>query len=233
MNTYVSDLGNSSWQVNKDCTGKLAAFPIFREIAGERSGRAESYNLGNWAPTADERIMGPNTTLSDGIYIVTVSDRTPEEWLGLSRKASIIALDQHPGDNFNPLYNYDAAIAVYRGRVVGGALARVSRHARYRWTPALKPNRMPYSFEELTGEVEMSADCPPFIPDSSLKTVPMVTTLWVHEGSRRLGLGRQIISAVAQHFKLEADQIAYRLPLSAEATLMFQAMGINQIICDI
>jgi hypothetical protein len=29
------------------------------------------------------------------------------------------------------------------------------------------------------------------------------------------------------------DQVAYRLPLSAEATRMFQAMGIKQIICDI
>jgi hypothetical protein len=32
---------------------------------------------------------------------------------------------------------------------------------------------------------------------------------------------------------MAVEQIEYRLPLSAEATRMFQAMGIKQIICDI
>ena len=45
--------------------------------------------------------------------------------------------------------------------------------------------------------------------------------------------GPPLVSALAQHFEMAIDQIEYRLPLSAEATRMFQAVGINQIICDI
>jgi hypothetical protein len=48
-----------------------------------------------------------------------------------------------------------------------------------------------------------------------------------------VGDGPQLVWASARHFEMAVDQIEYRLPLSAEATRMFQAMGINQIICDI
>jgi hypothetical protein len=47
------------------------------------------------------------------------------------------------------------------------------------------------------------------------------------------GDGPQLVSALAQHFEMAVDQIEYRLQLSAEATRMFQATGINQITCDV
>ncbi len=47
-----------------------------------------------------------------------------------------------------------------------------------------------------------------------------------------VGDGPQLVSALA-HFEMAVDQIEYCLPLSAEATRMFQTVGINQIICDI
>ena len=50
---------------------------------------------------------------------------------------------------------------------------------------------------------------------------------------RMWGTDRKLVSALAHHFEMAVDQIEYRLPLSAEATRMFQAMGIKQIICDI
>jgi hypothetical protein len=49
----------------------------------------------------------------------------------------------------------------------------------------------------------------------------------------RIGDGPQLVSALAQHFEMAVDQIEYRLQLSAEATRMFQAMGTNQITCDV
>jgi GNAT superfamily N-acetyltransferase len=233
METIIHDLGTRGGVGKGGLNDKIAALQIFWEKPGERSCRAESYQLGNWEPTADEMALGPNTTLSDGIYIVTVSDETPKEWLAISRKASMVALGDHPEASLFPSFQYDSAVAVYSGRVVGGVLARVGRQVGYRWKPVLKEGGTAYTHEELYAGVERPPDCPPLVPDPTIGRRPLVNTIWVHQQHRRLGIGRQLISALARHFTFQVDDVAYQLPLSVEATLMFQAMGVGQIICNI
>jgi GNAT superfamily N-acetyltransferase len=216
----------------KSSVGKLGRLPVFPKKSGERISRPEVNQPPQWRPDTDEKKLGPRTTFADGIYIVTVSKDTPAGWIELSWKASIAAAGEHPGHDFIPGYNYDSLIAVYSGRVVGAAWARLCWRSQSRWKPALNKDGTAYSLEELTGEVERPANCPALRFDATLEpSRPTVMTMWVHRKYRRLGIGRQLVSALAEHFNLQLDQIGFRLPLSAEATRMVQAMGLNKIIC--
>ena len=206
--------------------------PIFPEKTGKRIWRDEVNTAPHWELDADEKKLGPRTTLPDGIYIVTVSEHTPGEWIDLSWKASVAAEGQHPGPNFLPADGYDSSIAVHNGRVVGGALAGLSCAVRYRWKPTLKADGTAYSYEELTRERGRPVGCPALKLQPTLEPFrPTVMTIWVHGSYRRLSIGRQLVSALAQHFKLPLEQIGFRLPLSAESALMIRAMGLDEIIC--
>lgn len=212
---------------------KIAQLRILPEKAGERIFRDEVDTAPDWEMDADERKVGPRTTFPDGIYIVTVSENTPGEWIDLSWRATIAGGKQHPNQNldFLPADNYDSAIAVYNGRVVGGALASLERKAQYRWRPTLKTDGTAYSYEELTGEAETPASCPPVYDPTLQPFRPTVLTIWVHQKYRRLGIGRQLVTALAEHFNRPVDQIGIRLPLWSESVRMIRAMGLDEIIC--
>ncbi len=100
--------------------------PIFARATGKRVWRNDMYRLEVWEPDAGEAEHGLRTEFADGIYIVTVHEDTPTDWLDLARRASVAAYEQHPGPNFMPASNYDSAIAVADRRVVGGTLVRLS-----------------------------------------------------------------------------------------------------------
>jgi len=78
------------------------------------------YRLEVWEPDADEAEHGLRTEFADGIYIVTLHEDTPTDWLDLARRVSVATYEQHPGPDFMPASNYDSAIAVADRRVVGG-----------------------------------------------------------------------------------------------------------------
>ncbi len=86
--------------------------PIFARATGKRVWRNDMYRLEVWEPDAGEAEHGLRTEFADGIYIVTVHEDTPTDWLDLARRASVAAYEQHPGPNFMPASNYDSAIAV-------------------------------------------------------------------------------------------------------------------------
>lgn len=89
------------------------------------------------------------------------------------------------------------------------------------WKPELKHDGTPYPDDELR-----------LTFGSSIKTFrPTIMTIWVHQKYRRMGFGRQLVGAIAQHFNVLVDQIGFRLPLSAEATRMVIAMGLEEIVC--
>jgi len=72
----------------------LAQLPIFPEKEGTRRDEvdpAPNWEMDAWEMDADERKLGPRTTLPDGICIVTMSENTPGEWIDLSRKATVAA----------------------------------------------------------------------------------------------------------------------------------------------
>src|SRR2546430_2715809 len=98
---------------------------IFARATGKRVWRNDMYRLEVWEPDAGEAEHGLRTEFADGIYIVTVHEDTPTDWLDLARRASVAAYEQHPGPNFMPASNYDSAIAVADRRVVGGTLVRL------------------------------------------------------------------------------------------------------------
>ncbi len=98
------------------------------------------YRLEVWEPDADEAEHGLRTEFADGIYIVTLHEDTPTDWLDLARRVSVAAYEQHPGPDFMPASNYDSAIAVADRRVVGGTLVRLESAPRYRWKVQLRPD---------------------------------------------------------------------------------------------
>ena len=94
--------------------------PIFARATGKRVWRNDMYRLEVWEPDADEAEHGLRTEFADGIYIVTLHEDTPTDWLDLARRVSVATYEQHPGPDFMPASNYDSAIAVADRRVVGG-----------------------------------------------------------------------------------------------------------------
>jgi ribosomal protein S18 acetylase RimI-like enzyme len=211
---------------------KVSPLFVYPAKEGKSVFRPEVNHGPKWRPDADEKKLGPKTDQPDGIYLVTVSENTPTEWIDLTWRATIASHGQHPETMLVPGDNYDTAVAVYHRRVVGAAWARRSWRTLYLWTPSLKPDRKAYSYEELTGEAEMEGDAPKLRRDDSIEMFrATIMTMWVHKKYRRLGIGRQLVHALAKHFGLEANTIGYRLPLSKEAVGMVRSMGLSEIIC--
>src|SRR5438132_13223104 len=94
--------------------------------------RNDMHRLEVWEPDADEAEHGLRTEFADGIYIVTLHEDTPTDWLDLARRVSVATYEQHPGPDFMPASNYDSAIAVADRRVVGGTLVRLESAPRYK-----------------------------------------------------------------------------------------------------
>jgi len=223
---------------------KPESLAIFPDVPGKRIWRQELYRPLNWRPDSDEKEFGPKTDFPNGVHIVTVSENIPAERIELFRKASFAA--RRSGYDFSLGDNYDAAVAVYNGRIAGLAWADRNWRCERLWrlngkphrkfdpgtvvagkTPPTKrdPNKiygrpavMPTK-EELQGSVPSVK--PPFRP--------MVRGVWVHPAYRGMGIGRQLISAFGQHFNIRVDELGFRLPVSAKAARMLQAMGLETI----
>ncbi len=177
--------------------------PIFARATGRRVWRNDMYRLEVWEPDADEAEHGLRTEFADGIYIVTLHEDTPTDWLDLARRVSVATYEQHPGPDFMPASNYDSAIAVADRRVVGGTLVRLESAPRYRWKVQLRPDGEAY------------------------------TAIWVHPARRGEGFGGQLVRAVAAHYDLPLSKLCFRLPLSKQAVRMVQRLGLNTIMgCD-
>ncbi len=123
--------------------------PIFARATGRRVWRNDMYRLEVWEPDADEAEHGLRTEFADGIYIVTLHEDTPTDWLDLARRVSVATYEQHPGPDFMPASNYDSAIAVADRRVVGGTLVRLESAPRYRWKVQLRPDGEAYTADDL------------------------------------------------------------------------------------
>ncbi len=196
---------------------------LFSEVPGRRVWRNEVINPPPWQPTQDEIAFGPLTNSADGIYIVTVSEKTPAERIELAWRATLASERQHPGPDFLPAHNYDSAVAVRNGRIAGAALAKLESRALYVWNVSLKENGTAYKHEELTKENGLTFN-------GNLGDRPTVFTIWVHTAHRRKGIGRQLVAALAEHFSLAVNEIGFRLPVSKDAVHMLEAMGLKSVI---
>jgi hypothetical protein len=205
-------------------------FPIFAHPEGIR-GRRDAVNEPiAWRPDGDEEQLGPRTDFSDGIYIVTVGEHTPDEWIRLARKATIASHRQHPGPDFLPGDNYDSAVAVRCNRVVGGVLASTESPLIYRWRVSLKPNGNAYSYEELRDAVPGNDPGIVAMDRAQRRFGPAIFTIWVHPAHRSHHTGGQLVRAVAEHFDSSPERIGYRLPLSREAVGMVRSLGLLEIV---
>ncbi len=232
---------------------------VFPACGTDRIWRDEVNHAPQWAPSASDYSWGSKVNMPDGIYVVTVSEKTPPEWIHLAWKVAVIAKGQHPESGFLPMSNYDSAIAVHKGRAVGAAWARIRKQCPYYWNVSLKPDGTPFDIDEfpparaeneVEGEEEGTIDedededyrAKPetliestepgaLIPRTSGELiVPTIMTIWVHRASRRKGIGRQLVVALAGHFGLPVGQIGFRLPLWKESVHMVLAMGLSRIV---
>ena len=204
--------------------------PIFARATGKRVWRNDMYRLEVWEPDADEAEHGLRTEFADGIYIVTLHEDTPTDWLDLARRVSVATYEQHPGPDFMPASNYDSAIAVADRRVVGGTLVRLESAPRYRWKVQLRPDGEAYTADDLFGAEGEKCGLT-FSPAGEWP--PATYTIWVHPARRGEGFGGQLVRAVAAHYDLPLSKLCFRLPLSKQAVRMVQPLGLNTIMgCD-
>jgi ribosomal protein S18 acetylase RimI-like enzyme len=210
-------------------------FPLFAQALGRRQWRDAVNHPPAWEPDDDELNLGPRTDLRDGIYIVSVHEGTPDDWIHLARKATIAAQGQHPGPDFEPGNIYDSGVAVRHGRVVGAVMACLEARNHYRWIVALKPDGAAYTYEEVA-----CPDCDPGVDHPGRATrdqalaeggyTPAIFTIWVHPEHRRQHIGGQLVRAITGHLGLAPDRIGYRLPLSREAVGMVRSLGLREVI---
>jgi ribosomal protein S18 acetylase RimI-like enzyme len=210
-------------------------FPLFAQAWGPRQWRHAINNPPAWEPSEDELLHGPRTGSRDGIYIVTVHQSTPDEWIQLALKATNAAEDQHPGPGFEPGNIYDSGVAVRHGRVVGAVMACIEAPNHYRWRVSLKPDGTAYTCDEVA-----CPDCDPNVEHSGRATfdraltergnTPAIYTIWVHPLHRRRHVGRQLVRAIAGHLGSSPERIGWRLPLSREAVGMVHSLGLREII---
>lgn len=200
---------------------------IAAKATGRRIWRSDMYELGDWEPDANEVEHGPRTEFADGIYVVTVHEGTPTDWLRIAQRATIASYDQRPEPDLMPGSNYDSFIAVMNGRIVGGALVSLESAARYLWSVQLKPGGDAYINDELFGEDGEKCGIK---FDRNLDWPPAIYTIWVHPAHRRNGIGGQLVRSVATYYGLPLEKLCFRLPLSKEAVGMTKALGLDIIV---
>jgi hypothetical protein len=203
------------------------SLPIHSQATGKRILRTDMYELGDWDPEKDEIAHGPRTEFAEGIYVVTVHEGTPTDWLKIAMKASIASGEERPGPDLLPAFTYDSFIAVASKRIVGGALVALESAARYRWNNHLKPDGEAHSLEEL---FRKSPEKCVIRIDRNLGWPPAIYTIWVHSAWRKRGIGGQIVQAIAAYYGLPLAKLCFRLPLSKEAVGMTRALGLIEII---
>src|SRR5207248_232162 len=198
--------------------------PIFARATGKRVWRNDMYRLEVWEPDAGEAEHGLRTEFADGIYIVTVHEDTPTDWLDLARRASVAAYEQHPGPNFMPASNYDSAIAVADRRVVGGTLVRLESAPRYNCDRMARP--IP-----LMTYLERKAR-------AGLRLVRRGNGLrpLIRSGSSRASRGRvwrTTRSCCCRALRSSFVETMLSVALSKQAVRMVQRLGLNTIMgCD-
>lgn len=187
---------------------KYAKLTVFPAAPGRRVYRKEVHLPVKRKITSDDRKFGPGVGLPDGIHIVTVSENTRAE---LFEAASLLSgvsdAYRNHADGFAPSNNYDSAIAVVGGRVVGGLIAHRNRKAYLRQVLG-KRSRPGHAGNEFR---------------------PVVWYMWAHPAHRRKGLGRQLLEAIADHFGRAVGELGFRLPISEEMDGLLRKMGIKEV----
>jgi len=164
--------------------------PIFPEVPGERVWRPEVHRSPTKKLSQDEIERGPKCELPDGIHILTVSANTPAELFDAAQGLNMVsptALRNH-NDGFLPSGNYDSAIAVVRGRVIGGLIADRGR--------------------VVTGRPRLGGRPGPSPITPGLR--PVVLNVWVHKAHRHKGVERRLLEGAASHFSVEVGSLALR-----------------------
>lgn len=191
---------------------KYAQLRIFPEEIGERTWRHAVDDWKSRKLTADERRHGPLCNAPDGIYIATLSERTPAERFEMAHLLNLASRGTRSthANGFVPADHYDSAIAIAKGRVVGGAIA--DRGRTMRKTLELKSDG---------GYKSGSA--------AGVELRPVMWDLWVHPAHRQKGLGRQLLSAMAEHFECSVEQMGFRFPISKKARLLLWSVGLRKV----
>jgi len=193
---------------------KYPPLTIFPEVAGKRVWRNEGHT---WQEkrklSGEERRCCPHCDLVDGVYIVTVSDGTPPERFDIAHLLNLASQRKRStqAEGFLPSDNYDSAIAVVNGRVVGGIVADIERAVH------------------LSVRLQANGTC----QSSALTRVQaraVIFDLWVHPVHRRKGLARQLLMAMAAHFGCSPRKLGFRVPVSREAVQLLRSMGIKEAV---
>jgi GNAT superfamily N-acetyltransferase len=193
---------------------KYPQLTVFPEVAGKRAWRTEVHEPPSRELSREDLELGPTCGLQDGIYIVTVSANTPTERFDAAHLLNVAAEAVAPHElsthcnGFVPTGNYDSAIAIVDGRVVGGVIAD-----RWRTVNVRKPLSPKSNSKGVQSELR-----------------PAVWDLWVHPAQRGRGLGRQLLEAIAAHFGRAVPELGFRLPISEKAVALLNSMGIEEVL---
>jgi GNAT superfamily N-acetyltransferase len=193
------------------CMDKYPQLAVFPEVSGELVHRPEVNTPPRRKLSREERQLGPSCNLSDGIYIVTVSANTPHERFDAAHLLNLASHGKRSthANGFIPTDNYDSAVAVVNGRVVGGVIADRERvghlHVRLRSNSA----------RALSGPRRLC---------------PIVFDLWVHPAHRRRRLAQQLLLAMASHFRRSVGELGFRVPISTAAVHLLRSMGLTEIL---
>jgi GNAT superfamily N-acetyltransferase len=191
---------------------KYPPLEVFPEVRGKRVWRREVHEGQPRKLTRDEREHGPLWNAPDGIYIVTVSQGMPAERFEMAHLLNLASQGARStiANGFVPTHNYDSAIAVANGRVVGGVVA--------------DRERATWFAKELTadGRCRKSAA-------AESRLCPVIMDLWIHPAHRRRGLGRQLLGTIAGHFSRSVEQLGFWFPIRKNAVLLLWSMGLRRV----
>jgi GNAT superfamily N-acetyltransferase len=187
---------------------RASQLTVFPEAPGRRVWRKEVHLPLERELTADDRERGPKVDLPDGIHIVTVSENTPARLFEAAHLLTAVseAWINH-ADGFVPSDRYDSAIAVVRGRVVGGLIAG---------------RNLPTHLRRVLGD-------PSGQTAAESQNRPVIWYVWVHPAHRRKRLARQLLEATASHFRRRVAEMGFRLPIFEGAEAVLLSMGIKEV----
>jgi ribosomal protein S18 acetylase RimI-like enzyme len=202
---------------------KYPQLTVFPEVPGKLVWREEVNTPSRRKLSREERQLGPGCDLPDGIYIVTVSENTPPEWFHAAQLLNLVSAGKRTthGPGFLPLYDYDSAIAVVNGRVVGGVVAD-----KERFLSLLVPLRAKSAPRQLSPGDPREPWNSPRVGHRR----PTVFDLWVHEAHRRRGVARQLLLAIAAHFGRSVGDLGFRVPISPAARQLLRSMGLREVL---
>ena len=193
---------------------KYPQLTVFPGMPGEKVWRSDVYNGPQGTLTHDERQLGPRYDLPNGIYIVTVSEGTPTERFEIATLLDQAYAEERTtqGPSFVPITNYDSAVAVVNGRVVGGIVAADVVKAFFVNVRVQLSARGTYEEAGIKGHWRMG-----------------VNDLWVHRAHQRKGLARQLLAAMADHLGCSVGELCFRLPINKAAVRVLWSLGLRQV----